>query len=100
MDLVCKEIFSSKDRTCTHLHVDIDKRNCMLVSRIACLGKIRHQEQPFSGPLSRHLTAYQAMASSVRNGLRDLLEMALAAMLMEGSVDRDLQSDWMDLSLA
>lgn len=71
----------------------------MLVSRVACLGKIRHKEHPYSGPLSRHLTAFQAMASSVRNILRDLLEMNLASMLLDASVDRN-QKDWMALSLA
>ena len=70
----------------------------MLVSRVASIGKVRHKEQPFSGPLSRHLTAYQSLASYVRSILRDLLEMILAAMLMEGSADRE-QDDWVALSL-
>ena len=70
----------------------------MLVSRVACLGKIRHQAKPYSGPLSRHLLAYQSLISSVRSALRDLLEMILAAMFLEGSVNRE-RDDWMDLSL-
>ena len=71
----------------------------MLVARVATLGKIRHQEKPYSGPLSKHLTAYQAMASSVRTILRDLLESNLASMLLDGAVDRR-REDWMELSLA
>lgn len=70
----------------------------MLVSRVACLGKIQHQPKPYSGPLSKHLLAFQAIISAVRTTLRDLLEMILAAMFLEGSVDRKRQ-DWMDLSL-
>ena len=82
----------------THTITAIDKRNCMLVSRVACLGKIQHQPKPYSGPLSKHLLAYQSIISSVRITLRDLLEMILAAMFLEGSVDRE-REDWMDLSL-
>ena len=90
---------STDSDSSSYFPADIDKRNCMLISRVACLGKIHHKQLPYSGPLSRHLTAYQGMASNIRNALRDLLEMILAAMLMEGSVDRN-QSDWMALSLA
>ena len=87
----------SEDGT-THSIIAIDKRNCMLVSRVACLGKIQHQAKPYSGPLSRHLLAYQSVVSSVRTTLRDLFEMILAAMFLEGSVTRE-RDDWMDLSL-
>ena len=80
------------------LVIDIDMRNAMLVSRIACLGKIRHEQKPYSGTLSRHLLAYQSMTSSIRSSLRDLLEMTLVALFLEGLVDRD-RDDWMDLSL-
>ena len=70
----------------------------MLVSRLACLGKIRHESKRWSGPLSRHLLAYQTLASNVVGSLRDLMEMILAAILLEGLVDRD-RSDWTDISL-
>ena len=82
----------------SHRIAAIDKRNCMLVSRVACLGKIQHQPKPYSGPLSKHLRAYQSIISAVRTSLRDLLEMILAAMLLEGSVNRQ-REDWMSLSL-
>lgn len=77
---------------------DIDKRNCMLVSRLACLGKIHHEPKSWSGPLSRHLLAYQSLISNVHASLRDLIEMILAAMFLEGLVDRD-RDDWIDISL-
>ena len=80
------------------VHLDIDKRNCMLVSRLGCLGKIRHGSKRWSGPLSRHLLAYQSIISNVHGSLRDLIEMILAAMFLEGLVDRD-RSDWTDISL-
>lgn len=70
----------------------------MLVSRVACLGKIRHSSVGYSGPLSRHLLAYQSIISNVHTSLRDLLEMILAAMFLEGLVDRD-RNDWAELSL-
>lgn len=77
---------------------DIDKRNAMLVSRVACLGKIRHSAKGYSGPLSRHMLAYHSIVSSVHASLRDLLEMIVAAMFLEGLVDRD-REDWADISL-
>lgn len=77
---------------------DIDKRNCMLISRLACLGKIRHEPKGWSGPLSRHLLAYQSVISNVHASLRDLMEMIVAAMFLEGLVDRD-RNDWMKISL-
>ncbi|KAL6721581.1 hypothetical protein ACLMJK_000685 [Lecanora helva] len=77
---------------------DIDKRNCMLVSRLACLGKIRHEPKRWSGPLSRHLLAYRSIISNVHDSLRDLMEMILASMFLEGLVDRD-RKDWADISL-
>lgn len=77
---------------------DIDKRNAMLVSRVACLGKIRHSAKGYSGPLSRHMLAYHSIVSNVHASLRDLLEMIVAAMFLEGLVDRD-RNDWVDISL-
>lgn len=79
-------------------YVAIDKRNCMLVSRVACLGKINHEQRAYSGPLSRHLLAYQSVISSVHAALRDLMEMTLVGMFLEGLVDRD-RNDWVDISL-
>lgn len=85
-------------RTLLMVSPDIDKRNAMLVSRVACLGKIRHSAKGYSGPLSRHMLAYHSIVSSVHASLRDLLEMIVAAMFLEGLVDRD-REDWADISL-
>lgn len=70
----------------------------MLVSRLACIGNFRHNPKGWSGPLSRHLLAYQSIISSLHGSLRDLLEMILAAMFLEGMVDRD-RDDWTDITL-
>ena len=70
----------------------------MLVSRVASIGRLRHEPKGYRGPLSRSLLAYHSMISSLQAGLRDLLEMNLVAMFLEGNVDRD-RNDWMDLSL-
>lgn len=70
----------------------------MLISRTACLGKLRHQPRGYSGPLSRHLLSYHSIISSLHATLRDLIEMSLATMFLEGDADRE-RSDWMDLSL-
>ncbi|KAL8914238.1 MAG: hypothetical protein Q9171_001109 [Xanthocarpia ochracea] len=60
---------------------DIDKRNCMLV-----------------GPLSRHLLAYHSMVSAVQASMRDMLEMCLVTMFLEGGVNRE-REDWMEIAL-
>ncbi|KAI4163464.1 MAG: hypothetical protein LQ342_002971 [Letrouitia transgressa] len=77
---------------------DLDKRNCMLVSRVACLGKIHHQSRGYSGPLSRHMLAYYSIVSVLQAHLRDLVEMSLVTMFLEGLVDRE-REDWMEISL-
>ncbi|KAL8842147.1 MAG: hypothetical protein Q9176_002840 [Flavoplaca citrina] len=77
---------------------DIDKRNCMLVSRVACLGRLIHQPRGYSGPLSRHILAYHSMVSAVQASLRDMLEICLVTMFLEGGVDRE-REDWMDIAL-
>jgi len=68
---------------------DTDQRNCLLISRVACFGKLRHKAIGFTGPLSRHLLAYHSMIKAVRNSLRDLVEVVLANMLLTGDADRD-----------
>lgn len=70
----------------------------MLISRTASLAKLHHQPKGYSGPLSRHLLSYNSIVSSLQSSLRDLVEMSLATMFLEGHVDRE-RSDWMDLSL-
>lgn len=70
----------------------------MLISRTACLGKLRHKPRGYSGPLSRHLLSYNSVISSLHASLRDILEMSLVTMFLEGQVSRE-RDDWMDLSL-
>ncbi|KAL8874440.1 MAG: hypothetical protein Q9174_000233 [Haloplaca sp. 1 TL-2023] len=76
---------------------DIDKRNCMLVARVACLGRLIHQPRGYSGPLSRHLLAYHSIVSAVQASARDLIEMSMVTMFLEGYVDRE-RDDWMELA--
>lgn len=78
--------------------IDIDKRSCLLVSRVASLGKLRHQPKGYSGPLSRHLLGYHSVISALRASLRDLVDISLATMFLDGNADRD-RNDWMDLAL-
>lgn len=70
----------------------------MLVSRVACLGKLVHQPRGYSGPLSRHLLAYHAIIASVQAALRDLVEMSVVTMFLEGYAARD-RDDWMEIAL-
>ena len=70
----------------------------MLVARVASFGRLRHKAKGYSGPLSRSLLAYHSFISSLQCGVRDLLEMNLVSMFLDGSIERD-RDDWMELSL-
>ncbi|MCJ1281580.1 hypothetical protein MMC26_000900 [Xylographa opegraphella] len=78
---------------------DADRRNSMFISWVASLGKIRHHAIGYSGPLNRQLLAFQSIVSEVRASLRDLIEMSLVSLFLEGDADRD-RKDWMDISLS
>ncbi|KAI9733347.1 MAG: hypothetical protein M1834_003431 [Cirrosporium novae-zelandiae] len=77
---------------------DEDKRYCLLLSRVACLGTLEHQHVGYSGPLDRQLLAYLAMISAVRVALRDLVEVTLTTLLLNGDANRD-RDDLNKLSL-
>ena len=70
----------------------------MLLARIACTGKIRHKPKGYTGPLSRHLLAYYSMVGAIRASLRDLVEMCLATIFLNGEAERD-REDMMQISL-
>lgn len=44
------------------------------------------------------MLSYYSVISTLQAGLRDLVEMSVATMFLEGYVERD-RDDWMDLSL-
>lgn len=69
---------------------DTDKRNTLLISRVACLGRLQHKSIGFTGPLSRHLLGFNSMATVVRGSLRDLVEMSLCSMLVNAHIDRSI----------
>lgn len=70
----------------------------MLISRVACTGKLRHKSIGYSGPLSRELLCYHSLIYEVRSVLRDQIEVVLAGMLLSGNVNRE-RNDWTELSV-
>ncbi|KAG8530353.1 uncharacterized protein KY384_004855 [Bacidia gigantensis] len=74
-----------------------DKGPCMLVSRVASLGRLRHKPKGYSGPLSRSLLAYHSIVSALQTSLRDLLETATVSTFLEGGFARE-RDDWLELS--
>ncbi|OAL71144.1 hypothetical protein A7D00_4807 [Trichophyton violaceum] len=78
---------------------DEEQRNNLLISRVACFGKIQHKPIGYSGPLSRQLLSFRSLVSTVRSALRDLIEVVLASLLLSGDANRD-RDDWTDLSLS
>lgn len=75
-----------------------DKTFNMLISRVACTGKLRHKSIGYSGPLSRELLCYHSLIYEVRSVLRDQIEVVLAGMLLSGNVNRE-RNDWTELSV-
>lgn len=78
---------------------DVDRSNTLLVSRVACFGKLRHKPIGFTGPLSRALLSFHSFISTVRESCHDLVEMVLANLLLNGDAGRD-RDDWADLGLS
>ncbi|KAL2361646.1 hypothetical protein RJZ56_005463 [Blastomyces dermatitidis] len=78
---------------------DEEKKFNLLVSQVACIGKIRHKSIGYSGPLSRQLLSFRSLICAVRSSLRDLVEVVLASLLLNGEADRD-RDDWTDLGLS
>ncbi|PGH19435.1 hypothetical protein AJ80_03936 [Polytolypa hystricis UAMH7299] len=77
-----------------------DEKNFnLLISRVACIGKIRHKPIGYSGPLSRQLLSFRSLVCATRAELRNLTEVILAGLLLSGEADRD-RSDWTELSLS
>jgi hypothetical protein len=74
------------------------KRCMTLVSRIACLGSLEHQEIGYTGILSRTMLAHASTVDAVRQSLRDLLEVCLTTMLLNGDANRE-RPDFNELGL-
>ena len=77
---------------------ETDKSNTLLLARVACLGKLHHNQIGFTGPLSRHLLGYGALVDAVRTSLRDLLEVCLVSVLLSGDAIKD-RKDLTDVGL-
>ena len=75
-----------------------DNKHILLIARIASLGRLDHKEIGYTGPLSRSYLGYQSMVNAVRSGLRDLAEVCLTTMLLNGDASRD-REDFADLGL-
>ncbi|KIW03801.1 uncharacterized protein PV09_05102 [Verruconis gallopava] len=74
------------------------KKQMLLISRIACLGPLKHQEIGYTGVLSRTMLSFGCVIEAVRQSLRDLLEVCLTTMLLNGDVERD-RPDFNELGL-
>ncbi|KAK6533577.1 hypothetical protein TWF694_002514 [Orbilia ellipsospora] len=79
---------------------DTDKRYCSLISRVASLGKLRHNSIGYTGPLSRTLLTYNSIIRLMAKNLENLMQMVLTSLLMNGDADRDDRNDWHTLGLA
>lgn len=70
---------------------DEDKASCILISRAACLLKVRHSAIGYTGPLSKNFLSYHSIIKSIRDTDRELVEAIVASMLLSGQVVRDVK---------
>lgn len=70
--------------------------NSNLISKVACLGRVKHEQIGWTGPLDRQLLSFAWTITALRSTLRILMESIIAAMFMSGDVDRD-RTDWSKL---
>lgn len=68
-----------------------------LLSKIACLGKIKHESVGYVGPLDRSLLTFAWQITFLRQALRDLVEATLCSLFLNGDASRD-RDDWQELS--
>lgn len=66
-----------------------DQRNTLLISRVASLGKLQHKAIGYTGPLNRHMLAYHSIIDAVRKTDRDLAEVSLTTLLLNGDASRE-----------
>lgn len=73
------------------------KTNTNLISKIACLGRLRHEPVGYVGPLDRSLLTFAWQISALRSSLRDLCETVLTTLFLNGFALRE-RDDWAELS--
>ncbi|RDW88579.1 PIN protein [Coleophoma cylindrospora] len=66
-----------------------DKASCMLIGRTACLLKLRHSENGYTGPLSKVFLAYHSLIKATREADRDLLEAVIVSMGLGNQLVRE-----------
>ena len=67
-----------------------------LLSKIACLGRLKHEPVGYVGPLDRSLLTFAWEISAIRVSLRNLCETILTTMFLNGDVSRE-RNDWSEL---
>jgi hypothetical protein len=67
-----------------------DRQFNLLISRVAGLATLRHEEIGFTGPLSQHLLGYNSVINAVRSTVRDLVDVSATQMFMAGYAKRDV----------
>jgi hypothetical protein len=72
------------------------KVNTNLISKVSCLGRIRHKPVGFVGPLDQQLLTFAEKITAVRVALRDLLEAVMTSIFLHGDADRK-REDWIPL---
>lgn len=75
-----------------------DRTHTTLISRVASIVPINHKSIGYTGPLSRNLLGFNSFIRTLTRSLRNMVEMVLASLLMNGDVERD-REDLTELGL-
>ncbi|KAH8144938.1 uncharacterized protein LAJ45_11059 [Morchella importuna] len=77
---------------------DEDKTHTTLISRVASIVPINHKSIGYTGPLSRNLLGFNSFIRTLTRNLRNMVEMVLVSLLMNGDAERD-RGDLTELGL-
>lgn len=72
------------------------KTNTNLLSKIGCIGRLKHDPVGYVGPLDRSLYTFACEITALRQSLRDLVEVIMVSMFLNGDITRD-RHDWFEL---
>lgn len=68
---------------------EADRDSLLLISRCAVLLKLRHEENGYTGPLSKNLLAFFSQVAAVREANRDLVEATIISMFIWAQCERN-----------
>jgi len=76
-----------------------DDQGLGLMVKVASLANIRHKGIGYTGPLSRELLGFNSIVRPMARSIRNLSEMVLVSLLLNGDAAKRERTDWHKLGL-